>query len=573
MKTLNDSIDRILVVAADNDFRNGMRQMLEKEGYTVLTRQSVERTMQLLELSEIYLVVSDYELEDGSFFNLLKTLRKSDTFYSETPVYCIGNDKGNDECIKTFEMGADDYSSKPLNKQVFLARSKRIIEAWKRLKYNPVTLELRIDQGEIPGIFHFLEAEAKTGYLKASCRKDQGEVTFKMGRIVKAETEYCAAQDALTEILSWPFAHIKFIEDTTEGEFDLDLTVSSTLMDCVLEVDQFKERLAKYPDMEVSFVQGPTPLPKNSNRVAKKVHRMACSGSTFDELIHSIKINRRHLIILIDQLAEMGHLQKAELPFANYLQGQKKYYAQLPILNKNIPPVVTAIETMNYTDVKELETLTIMPGTNDSSGTPKIIIAGDHAELNNLLFSTIHKIAANSHGNKSAVKSSRSNEAHTILEFANQSSLVLQKLPPKVDPHFLKEVFSQDSNVSCIFYIASALDRDTSRANRKLLKQLRDFYKGAFYIIIPKLNNDESEMMIDCQFCYHKLSVDIDLSGSIGNCPICNTEITIPECLEYSADSLKLLPEVPCVFINPVDPKECRDLLSLSFNSILEGMV
>ena len=86
---------------------------------------------------------------------------------------------------------------------------------------------------------------------------------------------------------------------------------------------------------------------------------------------------------------------------------------------------------MNYTDVKELETLTIMPGTNDSSGTPKIIIAGDHAELNNLLFSTIHKIAANSHGNKSAVKSSRSNEAHTILEFANQSSLVLQKLPPK----------------------------------------------------------------------------------------------------------------------------------------------
>ena len=125
-----------------------------------------------------------------------------------------------------------------------------------------MTLELRIDQGEIPGIFHFLEAEAKTGYLKASCRKDQGEVTFKMGRIVKAETEYCAAQDALTEILSWPFAHIKFIEDTTEGEFDLDLTVSSTLMDCVLEVDQFKERLAKYPDMEVSFVQGPTPLPK-----------------------------------------------------------------------------------------------------------------------------------------------------------------------------------------------------------------------------------------------------------------------------------------------------------------------
>ena len=572
MKPKDDSIDRILVVASDNDFRNGMRQMLENEGYTVLTRQSIDRTMQLLELSDIYLVVSDFQLESGSFFNLLETLRKSDTFYSETPVYCIGDDKDPNECLQAFEMGADDYSSKPLNKKIFLARVKRIINSWKRLKYNPVSLELRIDQGEIPGVFHFLEAEAKSGILKASCRKAQGEAIFKMGRIVKAETEYCAAQDALTEILSWPFAHIQFIEDNIEGDFDIDLTVSSTLMDCVLEVDQFNERLEKYPDMEVSFVQGPNPLPKNSNRVAKKVHRMACSGSTFDELINSIKINRRHLIILIDQLAEMGHLQKARLPFAKYLEDQKTYYAQKPIFPKTIPPAMSAIETLNYTDVKELETLTILPGNSKSSDLSKIIITGDDAQLNNQLFATIHKIAANSIGNKSAVKSSRTNEAHTILEFANSSSLELQKLPSKMDPLFLKEVFNPTSNTVCIFYIASALDRDTSRINRKLLKQLRDFYKGAFYIIIPKLHDDESEMMIDCRFCYHKLSVDIDLSGSIGNCPICNTEITIPECLEYSADSLKLLPEVPCVFINPLDPAECRDLLTLSLNSILEGI-
>ena len=180
-------------------------------------------------------------------------------------------------------------------------------------------------------------------------------------------------------------------------------------------------------------------------------------------------------------------------------------------------------------------------GNSTGPDIPRIVITGDNAELNDQLFATIHKIAANSMGNKIAVKSSRTNEAHTVLEFANNSSLELQKLPSKLDQIFLKEVFSPVSNTASIFYIASALDRDTSRINRKLLKQLRDFYKGAFYIIIPKLDDDESEMMIDCKFCYHKLSVDIDLSGSIGNCPICNTEITIPECLEYSADSLKLL--------------------------------
>ncbi|MCM8534685.1 MAG: response regulator [Lentisphaeraceae bacterium] len=570
MKVQEQTEEKILVVASDNDFRNGMRGMLESAGYSVFTRQSVERSMQLLELSDIFLVVTDYELEDGTFFDFIKTLRNSNTFYNETPIYCIGNDKNPDECISAFDAGADDYSLKPLNKKIFLARVKKIITAVKKLRYNPVSLELRVDQGELPGVFQFLEAETKNGILKASCQKDMAEITFKSGKIVKAETEYCAAQDALTEVLSWPFCHLKFIDDSIEGEFDINLNVSSTLMDCVFEVDEFKETLGKYPDMEVSFVGGENPLPKNSNRIAKKVHRMASSGSTFDELINSIKINRRHLITLVDQLVSMGHLQQAVLPFENYLADQKNYLQDKNIFPKTLPSIIDAVETMNYTDVKELETLTISNSDSDTSATPKILIAGDHTELNDILFSTIHKIAANSYGNKSPVKSSRTNEAHTKLEFFNNSSLVLQKLPPKVDSIFLKTVMSQEANIASIFFIASALDKETSRACRKILKQLRDNYKGTFYIILPKLDSEEPEMRIDCPYCSHKLSVDIDMSGSLGNCPICNTEITIPECLDYSADSLKLLPEVPCVFINPIDPEECRDLISLSLNSLLE---
>ena len=569
MKKQEQTEERILVVAADNDFRNGMRKMLEKDGYIVLTRQSIERTMQLLELSEIYLIVTDFELEDGNFFQLIETLRKSDSFAAETPIYCIGNDKESSECVNVLEQGADDYSLKPINKKIFLARVKKIIRDLKRLKYNPVSLELRVEPGELPGVFQFLEAEVKTGYLKAACKKDKAEITFKGGQIVKAETEYCAAQDALTEVLSWPFCNLKFIEDSVEGDFDICLNVSGTLMDCVFEVDEFKEILDNYPDMEVSFAEGDTPLPKNSNRVAKKVHRMATSGSTLDELISSIKINRRHLITLIHQLVEMGHLKRAKLPFEHYLEDQQTHYSNSALLQKTLPSIINAIEHLNTENMLELETLTIYPSDDDCTHTPKIIIAGDHNELNDILFKTYHKMAANSLGNKSSLKSSRTHEAHTKLEFANSSSLALQKIPSKLDKHFLNEHLNTEANTACIFYIASALDRDTSRVNRRLLKQLRDHFKGAFFIIIPKLNSEDPEMKIDCPYCYHKLSVDLDLSGSLGNCPICNTKITIPECLEYSADSLKLLPEVPCVFINPTDTEECKDLLTLSFNSLL----
>lgn len=566
--------NKILLVAANQDFRSGMRSMLEAAGYEVLSRQSVERTIQLLEVSEITMIVSDYELEDGSYLDLLQAIKDTDNYYSDTPVYCIGDDTSPDECVKVLKAGADEFSHKPLNRKIFLARTDKIVRTIKKAKNNPVTLELRVEPGEIPGVFQFLEAETKTGYLKANCKKNKGEVIFKEGKVVSAETEYCAAQDALTEILSWPFCHLKFIEESVEGEFDINLNVSSALMDCVFEVDEFKEVLDNYPDFEISFIQGDKPLPKNSNRVAKKVHRMASSGTILDELLSSIKINRRHLIILIHQLVQMGHLKQAEPPFSNYLEDLHLQQSRSALMfGRTIPGVVEALETMNFTDIKELETLTINPVDNSGMVTlPRLMIAGNNPELNQIFFKTLHKIAGNSMGKKGSIKSDRTHEAHTDLVFANNAILRLQMLPPKLDDHYLKQLNENFRENTAMFFVISGLDRDTSRKNRQYIKQIRDNFKGAFYLIVPNLNPEKPELNLDCKHCYHKLSVNIDQSGSLGSCPICNTENIIPECLEYAGECMKLDSEVPCVFMSPADAEECRDLLTLSCTSLLNSL-
>ena len=279
MKKQKTVENRVLIVASDNGFRDGMRAILESEGFQVLSRQSVERTVLLLEMTEVSLIVSDYELEDGTYYDLLSAIREEENFYADVAIYCIGNDKNPDECVKTLSEGASDYSHKPINRKVFLARVGKLIQNLIKVKNNPVSLELRVDSGEIPGFFQFMEAETKTGTLLANHKKEKAEIVFKSGKIVKAETEYCEAQDALTEVLTWPFCLMKFIEEDVEGSFDINLSVSSTLMDCVFGVDEYKEVLQSYPDFEISFKQGEKPLPKNSNRVAKKVHRMAASGT------------------------------------------------------------------------------------------------------------------------------------------------------------------------------------------------------------------------------------------------------------------------------------------------------
>ena len=572
MKKQKTVDNRILIVAADNDFRDRVRSILEKEGYEVLGRQSTERTIQLLEMTEVSLIISDFELEDGNYFDLLKAIRTNNTFYQNTAFFGIGNDSNPDECVNTFNAGADDYYCKPLNRKIFVVRTNKIIDTLVKIKNNPVSLELRVDSGELPGFFQFLEAEAKTGHLSATCKKDTAEIIFQDGKVVNAETEYCVGKDALTEVLCWPFCHLKFSEKEIDGKFDISLNVSGTLMDCVFEVDEYKEVLASFPNFEISYTQGLKALPKESNRVAKKVHRMASSGTFLDELLESIKINRRHLILLIDQLVKMGHLQMAKLPFADYLDQHRSQYKAVSVFRKSLPGIISAIESLDYSEIKELDTISISSNKTNSPSSPEIIIAGDHHELNEILFKTFHKIAANSASGKSGIKSLRNNETSTELIFKNSANLNMHKLPPRIDDHFLKQMEESFSKTICVFFIVSGLDRETSRKNRKYLKKLRDYYKGAFYLIVPNLNQDNPEVIIDCKHCFHKLAIDIDHEGSMGNCPICNTEITIPACLEYSAQCLNLSPDVAKVFLNPLSSEECRDVLALSCNSLLHSL-
>jgi len=562
--------DKILIVAATDSFRNGMRGILESEGYKVFTRQSIERCIQLLELSDISLVVCDNKLEDGTSLDFLKELKEVDAYYSDTPVYCVGKDK-TAESIACFEAGADEFSSKPLNKKNFQARVKNILRRIHKQRTSKVTLESRIETSELPGVLQYLEAEVKSGVLKTVHKKEKGEITFKTGKVVKAETEFCAAQDAITEILSWPFVHLRFIETHVEGDFDLSLDISSTLMDCVFEVDEFKEVLKRLPNLEVSFVSGGKPLPKNSNRVAKKVHRMACSGTILEEILTLIKINRRHLLTLIDQLVQMDYLVLAEPPFKDYLEEQKKQYENQGFFKMAIPDLLNSCTDLSDDNLKDLKTFSFSASNSISTESPRIFIAGDHPELNDILFSTLQQLAANSCGTKSKTSSTRTHEALTTLNFSNSASLQVHKLPPKLDSHYLKQLDPKMHETAAVFFIASAQDRDTSRINRRQLKLLRGHFKGAYYVIIPKLCHDDPSLKIDCQYCQHKLSINIDLSGSLGSCPICNTELTIPECLEHSASCLNLTPEVPCVFMSPATPHESNGLLKLCFNSLLNS--
>ena len=568
---MSDKSD-ILIVSNDSESRQGLRQILEKAGYSVLSRESIERTVQLLELSEVSLVISEEVLSDGNFLDLLKEVKQEELYYADTPVYVIGDGDKTESCIQAFDAGAEDFSGKPINKKIFLARVQRLIKNHEKIKNNPVSLSVRVEASEVPGIFQFLEVERKTGFLKAYHKKEFADVVFSSGKIVFAETEFCAGADALTEILSWPFVQFQFREKEVDVEkYDMSLDVSRSMMDCVFEVDEYREALKRLPDAESSFVQGRLQLPKNSNGVAKKVHRFAVSGSSLEEIIDTLNINKRHLLLLIDQLVAGGYMAVAPEPFDEYLNQHKKWYqGRTDFYSKVLGPMVNVLEGSDFQYTKTLKDFDYS-SRKDWDSSPTLYIAGDDHEFNKELFDSLMVLSAYFNGRKSKVESKRSYEAMARLDFKTGESLNLHLLPPKLDQVFLKNIKEQDQDVFGLVFIASKQDHDTASANRRRLRKLREIFKGSYLIVVPQADEEDTEFLIDCSHCSHKLAVDMDLAGSIGTCPICNTEITIPDCLDHVNWSLKLPDEVPCILMQPANVSHAKDVFELLLSSLLES--
>ena len=61
------------------------------------------------------------------------------------------------------------------------------------------------------------------------------------------------------------------------------------------------------------------PLPANSNRVAKQVVTMANSGLSLGEIYDAVRVNKRHLTLMIDQMIKADFIRLAAPPFDNYL--------------------------------------------------------------------------------------------------------------------------------------------------------------------------------------------------------------------------------------------------------------
>lgn len=116
--------ENILIVEDDAFLRDGLCEILQKEGYIATAAASFKDALAAYKKQTFNLIILDVMLPDGSGFDLCAEIRKAD---SNTPILFLTACDEELHIVRGLDSGADDYVTKPFKLLELLSRVRALL--------------------------------------------------------------------------------------------------------------------------------------------------------------------------------------------------------------------------------------------------------------------------------------------------------------------------------------------------------------------------------------------------------------------------------------------------------------
>jgi len=124
----------LLLVEDEPAVQANNMKILQRRGYNIKQAFSLEEAKAIIDNAPPRGIILDLRLPDGSGLDFLTELRKN----SDIPVLILTAHSSTEDIIRGFELGSDDYLTKPYDLSIFLMRVETLL---RRASAIPETLE------------------------------------------------------------------------------------------------------------------------------------------------------------------------------------------------------------------------------------------------------------------------------------------------------------------------------------------------------------------------------------------------------------------------------------------------
>ena len=116
--------EKIFILEDDAFLRDGLSEMLQREGYATECASTCKAAREALSDSRYNLIIFDVMLPDGSGLDLCSEIRKTD---NTTPILFLTACDDEIQIVRGLDAGADDYVTKPFKLLELLSRVRALL--------------------------------------------------------------------------------------------------------------------------------------------------------------------------------------------------------------------------------------------------------------------------------------------------------------------------------------------------------------------------------------------------------------------------------------------------------------
>lgn len=124
---------KILIAEDEAPIREGLTDLLETEGYEVISAENGQKAIELYNSENIDLAVLDIMMPQMSGYDVCREIRKKD---EKLPIIFLTAKEEEIDKVVGLELGADDYVVKPFGVRELLARINSVLRRSRTQLYN-----------------------------------------------------------------------------------------------------------------------------------------------------------------------------------------------------------------------------------------------------------------------------------------------------------------------------------------------------------------------------------------------------------------------------------------------------
>ncbi|MDD9932398.1 MAG: response regulator [Myxococcales bacterium] len=199
---------RVLVVDDDALWRRRTVDLMHAAGYHVHEAKNGVEALSVALNENVHLIVTDVQMPTMDGWQLLRLVRARDEL-ANVPVLFLTTLTSDEERIRGYELGVDDYIDKPFNGHDL---AERVTRALSKGRGQPESASGHVLRGDLSrvglgSLLSFLELERRTGILELRAEGGQGALHLKEGQIVRVDLAPSAGmetdRDRLFAMLDW----------------------------------------------------------------------------------------------------------------------------------------------------------------------------------------------------------------------------------------------------------------------------------------------------------------------------------------------------------------------------------